>query len=129
MDSNPRVLTWNLSEPDVWAELLAACAAPAPRAVPPAFGQAQVHELLFETALPGPALVSAESLVLFFNVEADIIRAVMRAAHEAGLTRPIYATVTETSIEWRFRDLLEHLVEEREHFNRMEAELAERKPA
>ena len=129
MDSNPRVLTWNLADAPGWTELLVASGAPAPRAVNTEFGQAFVHELLFETALPGPGLVSAERLVLFFNVEADVIRAVMRAAREAGLARPIYATVTETSIEWRFRDLLEHLVEEREHFNRMEAELAERKPA
>jgi len=127
MDSNPRILIWNCSDLPAWTDLLARVGAPQPRLIEPQFGQAFVHELLFETALPGEAYASAERVVLFFNVDGDTVRNVMQAVKElSGLERPIYAMVTEHSIEWRFCDLLEHLVEERDHFKQMEAEMAAR---
>lgn len=130
MDSTPRILIWNCSDLPAWTALLARVGAPQPRLIAPQFGQAFVHELLFETALAGETCESAERIVLFFNVDGDVVRNVMQAAKEVpGLERPIYAMVTEHSIEWRFCDLLEHLVEERDHFRRMEAEMAARDQA
>ena len=122
MDSNPRILIWNISDEDEYAltKIFSESGAPEPKAVMPDQGQLIVHELLFDDK-HGEVLDNSERLVLFFNVQGDVIEQVMAAVRQSDVERPIYAVVTEQNINWRFNDLLDELVRERESFANRQA--------
>ncbi len=117
MDSNPRILIWNIEAEDQRAltEISENCNAPQPTVVAADQGQLLVHELLFEDK-HGAEIDNSERLVLFFNVQGETIEQIMAAVRASGMLRPIYAVVTEQNINWRFNDLLDELVREREAF-------------
>jgi hypothetical protein len=54
-----------------------------------------------------------ERLVLFFNLSEAGVRSMMRVFKSLEVPRPIFAVVTETSITWTLRQLMEHLIEEK----------------
>lgn len=61
--------------------------------------------------------------ILFHNLEDREIQAVVREIRSKLSAKPILAVVTETSIQWSFGYLLEHLIEERESFKKNQQEV------
>ncbi|MBC2580912.1 DUF3783 domain-containing protein [Clostridium sp. DJ247] len=55
-----------------------------------------------------------EKVVLFNNFDDQELNDMIIGIREGFKIRPIIAVVTETSIDWSFEYLLEHLIEERE---------------
>ncbi|MCT8977515.1 DUF3783 domain-containing protein [Clostridium sp. CX1] len=60
----------------------------------------------------------SEKVVLFNNFEDEELKNTMRAIKASIQPSPIFAIVTDTSIDWTFEYLLEHLVEEREWYKK-----------
>ncbi|EGO88683.1 hypothetical protein CBCST_03841 [Clostridium botulinum C str. Stockholm] len=57
-----------------------------------------------------------EKVVLFNNCKDKEVTTAISAIKETFHQKPIFAMITETSIKWSFKDLLNHLIEEREWF-------------
>ena len=64
-------------------------------------------------ASPAGQPAAQERLVLFHNLSDPGVQALMRLFREALRSRPIFAVVTPTSIDWALGRLAAHLVEER----------------
>ncbi len=124
MDSNPRILIWNYTDDEQMKLnlILDKTGAPSSRRIAPDQGHLYVHELLFDDKHSDDELISDERVVLFFNVFEETVRGVMQGMREEGLPRPIFAMVTEHSINWKFSYLLEHLIEERQHVMKIESQ-------
>lgn len=60
----------------------------------------------------------SEKIVLFNNFEDEELKQVIRTIKVSIQPAPIFAVVTNTSIDWTFEYLLEHLVEEREWYKK-----------
>jgi hypothetical protein len=57
--------------------------------------------------------VSDQKVILFNNLEDEELQKSITNLKPIAKTDTIFAVVTETSIEWEFQELLEHLIEER----------------
>lgn len=57
-----------------------------------------------------------EKVILLNNFNDEELEKVVKDLRVNLISKPILAVVTETSIEWTFENLLEHLMEEREWF-------------
>lgn len=57
-----------------------------------------------------------EKVILLNNFNDEELEKVIKDLRVNLISKPILAVVTETSIEWTFENLLEHLIEEREWF-------------
>lgn len=57
-----------------------------------------------------------EKTIIFNNFPPQQLQASVKKVRAILESRPILATVTPISINWRFNKLVEHLVEEREQF-------------
>jgi len=57
-----------------------------------------------------------DSLVLFNNISDGGLSSIIKGIREKFKKRPIMAVVTETSQDWSFKHLIEHLIEEREWY-------------
>lgn len=57
-----------------------------------------------------------EKVILLNNFNDEELEKVIKDLRANLISKPILAVVTETSIEWTFESLLEHLIEEREWF-------------
>ncbi len=55
-----------------------------------------------------------EKVILLNNLNDEELEKVIKDLRANLISKPILAVVTETSIEWTFENLLEHLIEERE---------------
>lgn len=55
-----------------------------------------------------------EKVILLNNFNDEELEKVIKDLRANLISKPILAVVTETSIEWTFENLLEHLIEERE---------------
>lgn len=55
-----------------------------------------------------------EKVILLNNFNDEELEKVIKDLRVNLISKPILAVVTETSIEWTFENLLEHLIEERE---------------
>ncbi|OPJ63031.1 DUF3783 domain-containing protein [Clostridium oryzae] len=60
--------------------------------------------------------VPQEKIILFNNYSDDELESSLKAIREQLQSKPIFAVVTETSINWTFKELLKHLIEEREWY-------------
>ena len=60
--------------------------------------------------------------MLFYNIPQKGVLFLLNAFKQTDLPRPIYAVVTEHSINWPFDELLEHLVEERDRMEKKGAQ-------
>lgn len=66
---------------------------------------------------------SAEKIVLFNKCSEEEVKNAMKAIKESFSVKPIFAVVTPTSIQWKFKYLLEHLLQEKVWYeNRMKGE-------
>jgi len=57
-----------------------------------------------------------EKLILFNNFEDEELKESIRLIKSVIQPAPIFAIVTDTSVDWTFEHLLEHLIEEREWY-------------
>ncbi len=119
MDLSPRVLLWNYSMEEMLRidHFFQEISAPPACVIEKDQGYLPVHEILFMQNKAEEEFICDEKIMLFFNVPAETIQAVMHEAKSRDLPRPIYAVVTKQSIEWKFSDLADHLVKERDHMN------------
>lgn len=69
---------------------------------------------IFGAALP------EEKIILFNNFTDEELHKTITIIRNTVAIRPILAVITPTSIEWSFRYLLEHLIEEREWHRKTE---------
>ena len=117
VDVSPRVLLWDYSMEEMLRmdQFFQEIGAPAAHVIEKDQGHLLVHEILFENKKADDDFTCDEKVMLFFNVPAEKIQAIMRESKTRDLPRPMYAVVTEQSIEWKFSDLVEHLIKERNH--------------
>lgn len=125
VDTSPRILLWNYTYEEMLQAdlLLQSVGAPLMQSIEPDQGNLPIHEILFTDKRSDKPFSCDEKVMLFFNVPGGTIHDVMGAMKESSLPRPIYAVVTQESIEWTFSDLVDHLVKERDFIRkRMEEE-------
>jgi hypothetical protein len=123
LKQEPRLLVWGFTN-DEKSELDAALKevqAPPAMTIEKSQGHMPLKEILFTDHRGDSELVNNEKVVLFYNIPQKGIAFLMSLFKQKGLPRPIFAMVTEHSIQWTFDKLLEHLIEEKEEMKRREA--------
>jgi hypothetical protein len=84
------------------------------KAVEPSMGKMKIRDILNGVNLAVCNFkYSEERVVLFNNFEDEELKKSIGLIKSILQPAPIFAIVTETSIEWTFEYLLEHLIEER----------------
>jgi hypothetical protein len=123
MDSSPKILLWNYSVEEMIEldRLFERVGAPEVKPVEKDQGDLPVHELLFTDNRCGTEFSCDERVMIFYNVPAPMIHTIMQETKGLEIPRPIFAVVTPQSIEWKFSELVDHLVKERD-FIRKKAE-------
>ena len=114
-DRRPRILVWNFS-PEEKAQLdqaLRRVKAPPAETIPPERGHLLVRDILTTEKTGSEPFVCDEKIVLFHNIPQQGVFFLIRLFKEEELPRPIFAVVTEHSINWPFSELVRHLVKER----------------
>ena len=87
--------------------------------VPPPFrlekrhGSVVIGDILREGAIGTEEFECREQLVLFSNLSEAGVRSLMQVFKSLEIPKPIFAVVTETSITWTLKQLMEHLIEEK----------------
>lgn len=77
----------------------------------------KVRDLLEGISLPVVnGKIPEEKVVLFNNFSDEELKKCIRYIKNSSESMPIMAVVTDTSINWTFEYLIQHLVEEREWF-------------
>ncbi len=86
---------------------------PAPTRLQKGHGSVVIGDILREGAVGTEDFDCRERLVLFYNLSDAGVRSLMQVFKSLGIPKPIFAVVTETSITWTLRQLMEHLIEEK----------------
>lgn len=120
MDKEARLLVWNytLDEKKNLDLLLEKTQAPPAVSINRNQGHLALREIIHTDAFSEEELNSDEKVLLFYNIPQKGVSFLIKMFKQTNLPRPIYAVVTEHSIEWPFSKLLEHLIEEREEIER-----------
>lgn len=115
MDIEPRLLVWNytLEEKSRLDSLLKEIGAPPAATIDSFQGHLTLRQIIDTDFRSEKAFTSAEKIILFYNIPQKGVFFLINTFKQTDLPRPIYAVVTEHSIEWPFSKLLEHLVSER----------------
>lgn len=115
MGEDPKLLTWGYTEEEALNLNTFLHEMGAPPAVPinPEQGRLTLRQII-SGELTGESFHSEERVILFHNVPDRGVHFLLNAFKALPLHSPIYAVVTEVSIEWPFYELVQHLVEERE---------------
>lgn len=123
MDKEPRLLVWNYTtgEKKNLDALLDEIKAPSAVAIEQNQGNLTLREIIHSDGHSEREFRSDEKVLLFYNIPQKGVLFLMNMFKQADLPRPIYAVVTEHSIEWPFSELHEHLVEERGRMERRSA--------
>lgn len=84
--------------------------------VTPENGKTKVKDLIAGTSevVASTELPNNEKVVVFNNLSGMQMELVMSLTKRVLKKKPIHATVTETSADWTFDYLVEHLMEERD---------------
>ncbi|HNY64538.1 MAG TPA: DUF3783 domain-containing protein [Deltaproteobacteria bacterium] len=124
MDASPQILLWNYSCEEMLEldRLFQETGAPEAKAIEKDQGDLPVHEILFSGGRADTEFSCDERIVLFFNVPAPMIHTLMREYKNLDIPRPIFAVVTPQSIEWKFSELADHLIKERDFIQKRAAE-------
>ncbi len=120
MPEESKILVFNYTaeEERTLDTLLAHIEAPPAMRIDPARAHLTLREIINGTGEAAESVASDEKVLLFHAIPEKGVRFLIQVFRQSNLPSPIYAVVTEHSITWRFRDLLEHLVEERNRFER-----------
>ena len=82
-----------------------------------AMGNSKIKDILSgESKEDDEFTMPLEKTIIFNNFPPQQLQASVKKVRAILESRPILATVTPISINWRFHKLLEHLLEEREQF-------------
>jgi len=119
MDQGPRILLWNYTVEEMLQidRFFQEIGAPSACVIEKDQGHLLVHEILFTDKRAEEGFSCDEKIMLFYNTPAEIIHTVMSRSKNMELPRPIYAMVTEQSIQWKFSYLADHLIKERDFMN------------
>jgi hypothetical protein len=120
MESQPKLLVWNYTTEEKAGldAFLREIGAPSAVSIDRTQGYLTVREIIDGNGPHGEGLTSAEKVILFHDVPQKGIFFLIDIFQKTDLPRPIYAVVTEQSINWPFNELLEHLVEERDRMGK-----------
>ncbi len=120
MNGAPRLLVWNYTaeEKATLDQLLKDVAAPPAATIERNQGHLLLKDIVHTDKRAEGAFECDEKIVLFYNIPPKGISFLIDASKKRSLPRPIYAAVTEHSIEWPFSELAAHLIEEREEFRK-----------
>jgi len=115
MGNKARVLTFGFtdSERELIDERLAEIGVPPPARLEKRHGSVVIGDILRQGATGSEEFDCRERLVLFYNLSDAGVRSLMQVFKSLEIPKPIFAIVTETSITWTLRQLMEHLIEEK----------------
>jgi hypothetical protein len=115
MGNKARVLTFGFtdSERERIDERLAEIGVPPPARLEKRHGSVVIGDILRQGAIGSEEFDCRERLVLFYNLSDAVVRSLMQVFKSLEVPKPIFAIVTETSITWTLRQLMEHLIEEK----------------
>ncbi len=119
MDTSPRILVWNYSDEELrsFELFLGEMGGPKVERIGKRQGHLLVRDILFTDKVSDEEFDSDEKVALFYNVQADIVQKVVSSIRSRrDLVRPIFAVVTQHSIDWRFSHLVGELIKERNYF-------------
>lgn len=123
MENQPKLLVWNFTTEEKLRldAFLHQLGAPSALAIDQTWGSLTLKEIIDGSGAPGEAFVSDEKVILFHDVPQKGVMFLIDSFGQTDLPHPIYAVVTEHSVNWPFKALLEHLVEERDRHQRERA--------
>ena len=118
MNGEPRLLLWNYSDEEKARvdQFLEEVKAPPAVEIRKNQGKLLLKEIIHSATRSDQDFECDEKIVLFYNVPSKGMSFLIDKAKERKLPSPIYAAVTEHSIEWPFHELARELVNEREAF-------------
>jgi len=116
MNASPRLLVWNY-DPAEKARLdaiLDEIKAPPAVTVHDTQGHLPLRDIIHAHLDGGQVFHCPEKIILFYNIPHKGVYLLLQVFKTSDLPKPIYAVVTEHSINWPFADLVKHLVAERD---------------
>lgn len=115
MEGAPRLLVWNYSkeEKERLDALLKEIGAPPAVTIEKGRGNLTLREIIHTDTHSESEFSSDEKVILFYNIPQKGVFFLIDTFNKSSFPRPIYAVVTEHSIEWPFSELLDHLVGEK----------------
>ena len=118
MDGEPRLLLWNYSDEEKSRvdQFLEEVKAPPAVAIRKDQGKLLLKDIIHGEKRCEQDFECDEKIVLFYNVPSKGMSFLIDHAKKRKLPYPIYAAVTEHSINWSFHELARELVNEREAF-------------
>ena len=121
MHGKPRLLLWNYTEEEKAKvdQFLEEVKAPPAVSIRKDQGYLPLKEIIHTDKRGDTEFECDEKLVLFYNIPSKGISFLIDQSKQRQLPRPIYAAVTEESINWPFNELMEDLISEREAFKKM----------
>lgn len=115
LQNNKAILSYSLSEEEksnIFEILNYNCIV-----VEQSMGKMQIKDILNGLKLEVfSSRIPQEKLILFNNFEDEELKKTINLIKSFIQPAPIFAIVTDTSINWTFEHLLEHLIEEREWY-------------
>lgn len=119
MDGKPRLLVWNYTEEEKAGldQFLEDVKAPSAVSIRKDQGYLLLKEIIHNEERQGDKEFECdEKIVLFYNIPSKGMSFLIDRAKQRNLPYPMYAAVTEHSINWPFNELLQDLIAEREAF-------------
>ena len=86
---------------------------PSPLRLDKRHGSVVIGDILRRGAIGTEEFDCQERLVLFSSLSEAGVRSMMQVFKALEIPKPIFAVVTETSVTWTLRQLMEHLIEEK----------------
>ncbi len=115
MSDQARILTFGFTADEQARidESLAALGVPPTTQIKAEQGQVMLKDIIERGTVGRQRFQCQERLVLFHNISDAGLRSLIQMFKAIEVPRPIFAVVTETSINWTLEQLMEHLVEEK----------------
>ena len=121
MHGKPRLLLWNYTEEEKTKvdQFLEEVKAPPAASIRKDQGYLPLREIIHTDKRGDKEFICDEKIVLFYNIPPRGISFLIDQLKQRKFPQPIYAAVTEESINWPFNELTEDLVSERDAFSKM----------
>ena len=115
MANKARILVFGFTDAEqaVIDTRLAEIGVPLPLRLEKRHGSVVIGDILRAGVIGTEVFDCRERLVLFSNLSDTGVRSLMQVFKSLEIPKPIFAVVTETSINWTLRQLMEHLIEEK----------------
>lgn len=121
LDNNKTILIFGFAEEEkqIMHDLLTQNSLPSYKVVEESMGKMKIRDILEGLKLEVyNCRLSEEKVILFNNLNDEELNKSIKLLRNNLKSKPILAVVTETSIDWTFESLLNHLIEEREWFKK-----------